>query len=361
MLVLIPAYQPGERLGTLVRELLTAEPDLDVLVVDDGSGPTYDDAFAATTAAGATLLRHDRNRGKGAALKTGFRHALADHPGSDVVTADSDGQHRVDDILRVASAVDAGDGALVLGARHFTGDVPLRSRVGNAIARSAFTLATGLRLRDTQTGLRGVPAQLLPALVDLPGDGFEYELNQLLSSPGAGRRIREVPIATVYLDQNASSHFRPLADSARVMSRLGRYLTASIGSFVVDLLVLQLAYLLTGALLPAVVIARALSGAANFLANRYVVFPPAERPPFRLHALRYFLLAAVLLVTGYAGLAALVAFGIPVVIAKVLVDSALYAAGYAVQRGPAFRRRPFRAPEPTGTAVSGVTRELTKA
>ncbi|QOC30409.1 glycosyltransferase family 2 protein [Microbacterium hominis] len=195
-IVLIPAYEPDGRLVDVIAALTAAAPETPVLVVDDGSGERFAPVFAAAAAAGAVVLRHGRNRGKGAALRTGFAHAARAWPGAAVVTADADGQHTPADIRRVAEAVDP-DGArrprelvgqsagsasgpragtpaatptattptaddaarartIVLGARAFSGEVPLRSRVGNGTTRWAFRLATGQRLRDTQTGLRGV-------------------------------------------------------------------------------------------------------------------------------------------------------------------------------------------------------------
>ena len=150
MFVLIPAFEPGPALPRLVADLRHADPDLDVLVVDDGSGPRFAEVFADARDAGARVVMHDVNRGKGAALKTGLADIAVHGPDADVVTADADGQHTPLDVLRVADALreDAGRGrsALVLGVRDFGGDVPLRSRVGNAVARGLFRVATGRRV-----------------------------------------------------------------------------------------------------------------------------------------------------------------------------------------------------------------------
>lgn len=218
MIVLIPSYRPDERLVALVQDLRTAAPDAEVLVVDDGSGPAYDAVFAEAAHGGAQVERFPRNRGKGAALRSGFAWVAEHRPGHDVVCADSDGQHTPDDIVAVAAAVRPG--AMVLGGRRFTGEVPWRSRVGNTLIRWAFRLGTGQRVHDTQTGLRGYPAELLDWLQTIPGDRFEYEFNLLLEAPDAGVAIDEVEIATIYLDDNASSHFRPVADSVRIYAPL---------------------------------------------------------------------------------------------------------------------------------------------
>src|SRR4051812_30179884 len=168
MIVLLPVYQPGQQLPTLLAELREAAPGVGALVVDDGSGPASAPVLDAARDLGCTVLRHGVNRGKGVALKTGFRHLTEARPGHDVVSADADGQHRVKDILRVAEQVRA-SGRMVLGTRRFEGRVPLRSRVGNTLTRLLFRAATGCPIRDTQTGLRGYPGTLLPWLESVPG------------------------------------------------------------------------------------------------------------------------------------------------------------------------------------------------
>jgi len=246
MIILVPAYEPGDSLVRIVRELRDDSPWSIVLVVDDGSGPAYAPVFDAARAQGAEVIGYNRNRGKGYALRTGFRHVLAHYPDEAVVTADSDGQHRVVDIVRVAERVSAqvdGPPAIVLGGRRFAGEVPLRSRFGNSVSRVAFRLAAGLRIGDTQTGLRGFSAGTLPWALTVGGDRFEYETRMLLATREAGIGIEEIEIDTVYLEHNASSHFRPVVDSIRVMRPLLTFAAVSLGSFLLDL-VLRIAVVL---------------------------------------------------------------------------------------------------------------------
>jgi len=177
MIILIPAYEPDQQLPALIRSIREAEPWATVVVVDDGSGPAYRDMFDGVKALGCHVIGYAQNRGKGFALKTGFGF-IGDHlPGRSVVCADSDGQHTIVDILRVAAAVQAdaaksGAAAMVLGTRSFTGNVPARSRFGNTATRLLFTLATGERISDTQTGLRGYPASMLPWLRSVHGERY---------------------------------------------------------------------------------------------------------------------------------------------------------------------------------------------
>jgi glycosyltransferase involved in cell wall biosynthesis len=216
VIVLLPVYRPGDHLPDLVEELRDADPAKHVLIVDDGSGAEADDVLAAADDGPAvTVLRHPTNRGKGIAIKTGLTWVHENFPDHDAVTADADGQHSVADILRVAERVGS-TGRIVLGVRSFDTDVPARSRFGNTLTRALFRFATGHDVRDTQTGLRGYPAALVPWLREIPGERFEYEMNTLLEAARAGHPVEEVTITTTYLAGNKSSHFGSLSDSVRI-------------------------------------------------------------------------------------------------------------------------------------------------
>ncbi|RGC69208.1 Undecaprenyl-phosphate 4-deoxy-4-formamido-L-arabinose transferase [Micromonospora sp. MW-13] len=222
MIVLAPVYEPGSRLSEFVAALRDAAPGVHVVVVDDGSGPASARVLDAAGEFGCTVLRHATNRGKGVALKTGFRHVTRAYPGHDVVCADADGQHGVADVLRVAKRVEEA-GVMVLGVRRFDGEVPVRSRAGNDLTRLLFRVATGCPVRDTQTGLRAYPHGLLDWLLTVPGERYEYEMNVLLYAARAGRPIEQATIATTYVGDNASSHFGSLTDSVRIYLPLLRF------------------------------------------------------------------------------------------------------------------------------------------
>lgn len=375
MIILIPAYEPGARLVALVRDLRTTSPGLETVVVDDGSGPAYAPVFAEAAALGAIVLAHRTNRGKGYALKRGFAFIAEHFPGQAVVCADSDGQHLVGDILRVAAGVEREGDAIVLGARQFTGRVPARSRLGNEATRLALAVATGLRLRDTQTGLRGYPAAVLPWLGTVPGDRFEYEMTALLRAHRDRRRIVEVPIQTVYLEHNASSHFRPLADSVRVYAPLLRFALSSIVAFALDFALLLVLDAWGASLLLAVVGARVGSSLVNFAANRRLVFREGRAAPLAPAAARYYALATSLLAANFVMLEALTAgLGLPLIGAKVATEGSLFLVSYVVQKRHVFAgrggavvvraqgddapagRRPRTttsgAPRPTGTSMT---------
>jgi putative flippase GtrA len=358
VIVLIPAYEPGVALLDLLRDLAVEAPRIPIVVVDDGSGPEYAAVFDGAAALGATVLGHVRNQGKGAALRTGFRHAMCAFAGRAVVTADADGQHTARDIVRIGEAtVDgaaSGAPAMVLGCRDTDlPGTPLRSRAGNRAARTAFRAAAGWSLSDTQTGLRGIPSVMLPWLLAQRGDRFEYEQNVLLRCHRDGWATREVPIATVYLAGNASSHFRPFVDTLRVGLPLVLFAGSSLVAFAVDTLILLLLTALTGALVPSIVAARVVSASVNFVVNRRVVFRGESGENLAREAGRYTLLAAALLASNLAWMTMLTAAGVALVPAKLLTEAALFALGYLIQRGVVFARprRPAR-PERLESAVN---------
>ena len=219
IIVVIPAYEPDEALVSLIDNLRSGFDRF--IVVDDGS-KTADGTFARVEKMpGVTLLRHEVNRGKGAALKTAFAKVLADFPNAaGVVTVDADGQHLPEDVANVAKATRENPGRYTLGVRAFSGDVPLRSRFGNAWSRYFFFLLTGVMIYDTQTGLRGMPRDLLPELVAMPGDRYEYEMRMLVAAARKKLKPVQIRIKTVYLNDNKASHFNPIRDSIRTQVTL---------------------------------------------------------------------------------------------------------------------------------------------
>jgi glycosyltransferase involved in cell wall biosynthesis len=227
--VLIPAWQPEPQLIALAEDLVTRGFGA-VLVMDDGSDLQHLPVFAAVAQLPRVrVLTHPTNRGKGRALKTGIHHVLTQLPAMQgVVTADADGQHTARDIVRVAQALRETQGSVVLGARRFSGKVPLRSRFGNWLTRKIFAFVTGAKVTDTQTGLRAFSRAVLLELLGLSGERYEYEMTVLAHLCRRSKPL-EVPIETVYLDGNRSSHFDPLWDSMRISRVLVRYYAAAIG------------------------------------------------------------------------------------------------------------------------------------
>lgn len=223
-IIIIPAYCPDTEL-LLVLEQFREHCDYRIVVINDGSGLEYDPVFVEVGKfTNVKLIQHQENQGKGAALRTGFKYVLKQEPSCcSVVTADADGQHRADDILKICTTSIANPSLLILGARHFNGYVPMRSRLGNSITRRLYNLLFRQNLTDTQTGLRAIPVESLTPLLDLKGERYCYELEMLLSLNKRNVEVFEVPISTVYEKNNTSSHFRPIADSLQIYMTLLRW------------------------------------------------------------------------------------------------------------------------------------------
>ncbi|OCT14577.1 glycosyl transferase family 2 [Paenibacillus pectinilyticus] len=332
MTILIPSYEPDSRLIALIHKLHEVS-DASILVVDDGSGEEYRAIFDSAKEAGCTVLTHSINQGKGSALKTGFDYIRQYGNDDGVVCADSDGQHLPGDILRLTKAVREHRNHIVLGSRQFTGKVPLRSRIGNSATRMVYTLATGMPIQDTQTGLRGYSSDMLDWLCQIPGDRFEYEMNMLLEAPSVGYDLIEVPIDTIYLDDNKSSHFRPLADSARVYFPFLKFCASSGFAAILDFMLLLLLQWMTSNLLVSVIGSRLCSSIFNYVMNRKFVFAKRNGTVIRKSVLRYFSLVTVILLLNY-GLLHLFHdnIGIPLIAAKLLTEALLFSFSYWAQR-----------------------------
>jgi glycosyltransferase involved in cell wall biosynthesis len=342
IIVLIPSFQPDHRLVELV-EALAGRPGVAICVVDDGSGPEFGHIFRSVEAIGAELVAHQFNLGKGAALKTGLAEIQARYPGVSVVTADSDGQHSLDDIHAVADRLEESKTpSLVLGAREFDSETPWKSRVGNRMSSYLFLALWGKKLRDTQTGLRGISSELIENQLLVPGERFEYESNVLIDAIRSG-------IPATYLDStNSHSHFRPVVDSLIILGVLFKQLAKFVGSSALSALVdigafaLILALVFSGvsdpfALFTSAAAARLLSLSVNFTINYKVVFESRRNPKFAL--ISYLALAIfVFLASTLSAIALTTIFHWRALEAKIFTDVALFFLSFLIQRSVTFTK-----------------------
>ncbi|MBE6541823.1 MAG: glycosyltransferase [Ruminococcaceae bacterium] len=278
--VIIPAYKPDHELLKTISGLVEAGLD-DILVVNDGSGEKFEPVFdEVKKIPECTLLRHEVNRGKGAALKTAFDYFLKNRPNNaGVVTADADGQHLVCDIKAVGEKM-AESGSTVLGVRDFSDPtVPPRSKAGNKITRTVFRLFFGMKITDTQTGLRAFPTKDIPVIATADGDRYEFETNMLYLINRKNLPLDEVKISTVYIGENSSSHFRVVRDSIRIYSLLIKFLVSFIASAAVYGIVSSLIGYFAGSVLPAIAglivptaVGGVLAAAVHYIVNANLVF-----------------------------------------------------------------------------------------
>lgn len=216
--IIIPAYNPSYMLKEIL-EILKKNEYEKIVVVNDGS---INEEIFKEIEKQVILLKHEKNLGKGNALKTGFEYCLKNMENlKGVITVDADGQHLIQDINNIYEKFLKNLDCLVLGSRDFDKEnIPLRSLIGNKIIRYIFKKKTKIAINDTQTGLRAIPFRFLEDFNEIKGERFEYEINMLLYATKNKIGILEQPIETIYINENKMSNFRTLKDSLKIISRL---------------------------------------------------------------------------------------------------------------------------------------------
>lgn len=341
--VLIPTLDPEDKLCKLIKEIQSFGVER-ILIVDDGSAQDKYSIFEACEKMNCTVVHHDKNYGKGAAIRTGI-HALRkrfdDLDG--VVTADGDGQHAPADIYRILCEVDKRQDEIILGIRDFSSkEVPFKSKIGNQFSSCFFRIANGISCPDTQTGLRGIPKKYFDFALSTEGDRYEYEMNFLCTAARNKYPLKYITIQTIYEDNNKGSHFDPIKDSLRIYAQPLRYMMASLSSFGIDILAFTvLAYFMKSravdAIFIATICARIISGIYNFWINRNWSFSRKDRN-WTGQAIRYvaLFLSQMLLsagvVTAFSGLT------VPLTVIKIIVDTCLFFVSYIIQRDWVFRK-----------------------
>lgn len=338
MYVLIPSYEPCEKLIILVSDI-NKRTDYKILIVDDGSGPKYQKYFEIAKVLGCVVLHHYENKGKGEALKTGFKYLLSEGINDSIVCADSDGQHDIQDIIRIADKIDSNKNEMILGVRKFDGEIPAKSRLGNSLTAFLFNRITKLNITDTQTGLRGYPASMLPWLLSVEGSRYDYEFNLLLKSVQDNISIKQIPILTIYENNNECSHFHPIRDSVRVYIPLLKFSISSFISAIIDFILLFVFQGLTGSLFLGVIFARAISSIFNYSVNKILVFK-AKGVGHMQSAPKYFSLVVVIMLLNYLLLSFMANYlYVPTVLAKILTELILFILSYSIQKKFVFLKR----------------------
>ncbi|UUV98142.1 bifunctional glycosyltransferase family 2/GtrA family protein [Vagococcus luciliae] len=333
-IVLIPIFEPTDKTIGFMKKL-TQEP-FPIFVVDDGSGELYKEKFQQLTLMGITVLSYPINHGKGYALKYGFKYIQELYPTSHIVTADGDGQHSIDDIKRMIQRMEyLPSDVLLLGVRHFDKQTtPTKSYYGNRLTSFIYYLSSGIKLEDTQTGLRGFHSNMIPDLLNIPGNRFEYEMNQLIDLVKDGYTMDILPIETIYENNNEHSHFRAIRDSYLVYRPLLQFLISSLSSALIDVLSFLILATLFGShpfmLLVATIGSRVLSGLFNFQLNRKYVFKDQKRVQKSLS--KYVLLFSCQLLFSWLGVMMLSHLLQSILICKLLVDGTLFFISFSIQK-----------------------------
>lgn len=348
--IVIPSLNPDGKLIRVVQSI-RAIGFTRIIVVNDGSKEACIAPFEECTAyPEVKLLTHEVNRGKGAAIKTALSYVQTVFPdAAGVITVDGDGQHHAEDVLACANALLSHPDHVILGARDFSkSDVPFRSRFGNRLTSLVFLTGVGLHIQDTQTGLRALPASHFTTFLQTKGDRYEYETNMLLDMKQYHIPFDQVTIQTIYIDENQTSHFHPIRDSARIYAQILKFCAGSAISTLVDYLLFLLISALTKSVLTptqrifvATVGARIISSLVNFWCNRQLVFTPGGKvlPSF----VKYYCLAIpqMLLSAGMVQLLTRMFRNTAVILTtvmKMIVDTVLFFASYLIQKKWVFHK-----------------------
>ena len=343
IIALIPAYEPEENMLDLL-ENIKKDTDMDIVVVNDGSSDACKDIFSKAKEF-AKVLEHEVNKGKGRALKTGLNYINDNYRGEYiVVTMDADGQHTIEDALKICDLVKKSPDILVLGKRFFGEDVPLRSRFGNAMTRLVYKIATGVKVYDTQTGLRAFSYKLLPLMLEIKGERYEYEINVLMECSKNNIEIKEIDIATIYINNNSGSHFNVFKDSYRIYKEIFKFCAASIICFLVDYALYCIGLVFTVSLgkglstVVSNVFARIVSSVLNFTLNKKVVFK-RKGNTLKL-AISYFMLALCILAGNTIVLKMFVeVFNIDTKIAKLITELIFFIISWFIQKFLIFKKK----------------------
>lgn len=338
-MVIIPAYRPDEVLIKIVRGL--KEMNLMSVVVDDGNGDDCKFIFDEISDI-CTVIHHDRNRGKGAAIKTALKYINDEMKDVGIIgIMDADGQHRTEDMARLINHAKDNRDAVSIGTRNVGSDMPLKSRLGNEITRKVFSAVSGVKVSDTQTGLRAFDSALAARFMDIEGERYEYEMNVLLYCAENDIRIEEMSIETIYHDsKNSCSSFRAVRDSFRIYKDIIKFTLSSMSSFLLDYVIFSVLMLVlphTGIMIMAGnIAARAVSAFYNYSMNCRHVFHTGRKVST---ALEYFALAAVILILNNIILGFFTGImQISVYPAKLMTECVLFIISWMVQRQIIFRK-----------------------
>lgn len=352
--VIIPSLNPDEKLVEVVRGVLSVG-FTDIVLINDGSKPECVKYFDMASSLGGrcTVLTHEVNRGKGAGLKTAYKYILENRDDFiGVVAVDGDNQHKPADILACSERM-AETGKVVFGVRDFSlPNVPKRSRYGNRLTSFVFRTGCGMKVSDTQTGLRAVPKKYMKYFLKTGGDRYEYETNMILDMGKYGIPLEEVKIETVYIEDNKSSHFRPVRDSVRIYKQILSYMLGSFMSFLIDIALFYIVmkiFDLTGvslelkegvSILIATAVSRLISSTFNFAFNKKLVF--SCKNSFRKTLLKYYALCIPQMALSWALVSLIksvfaVKAGI-ITLIKLVVDIVLFFLSYQIQKRWVFRK-----------------------
>lgn len=351
VVIIIPAYNPDDKFIRFLSDL-SRGGYRNIIVIDDGSREDTKHYFnEAVDTYNCALVKHGVNLGQGRAYKSGFNYFLnnCDQGGYEgivgLIQCDCDGQHVIEDINQCAELLRSNPDKFILGVRDFSDKkIPFRSRFGNKLTSVVFKVFCAMDIKDTQTGLKGIPRSLVESLMEVPGERFEYASSVLIEIQKQGVDILQFPIETIYINGNETSHFNPVVDSIRIYSLILRYLMSSLSSFVLDIILYSLFIGVFRNVFPAynilisTYLSRVILCVYVFFFNKKAVFHSHEK--LLPLAIKFFSLCVVqATVSGFAVQEVVAVFHLGEVISKIIVDTLLFFVSFQIQSRWVFKNK----------------------
>ena len=345
--IIIPTLNPNSKIIDLVKALKEEGFNMFV-IVDDGSKKECTEIFSNLESLGCKIAHHMVNEGKGKAIKTGIDAAVNNFQNFiGFITVDGDYQHLPKDVKKIAEKIEEHNDKIILGERSFKDTkVPIKSRIGNSFSTMFFKLQNGVYIKDTQTGLRGIPVKFKDFAMQVEGNRYEYEMNFLREAVANKIEFEMIDIETVYDDNNVGTHFRPLKDAYLIYKEPIRFAFIAIMSSVIDILLFTILHNVFSALLLTVinlnmisgisnVIARLVSGLFNFTMNKKFAFE--SKGNTKKQFIQYTSLFIAVLCTSTILVSLASNLPINITISKIIIDFIIFFTNYFVEKRVIFK------------------------
>lgn len=347
-LILIPAYNPDQDLITLVDGLINMGFDK-ILIVDDGSEQASQWVFDKLLDYPYCIIyKHEKNKGKGAAVKTGLAHFIGDFPDYDLlITTNADGYHSLEAIESVTLSAMKNTDSLVLGVKDFSKiNLPLHNRLGKWISEKMIYFFLPQDILDIQTGLRGISRKFASTFMALAGESSDYETNMVLQCQQSEIPIKQVPIKTPFFKKKKGENFHPVLEALKMYWQFIKYIIVALLTTIIDVTTFMLFVALfidaspNNYILYATVVSRIISLLFNYILNHKTVFHPYSGTLQTF--LKYALICAVnILASAYLvkAIYLLTNMHMNLALIKILVSFLLFFFNYYLQKKWVFRTK----------------------
>jgi putative flippase GtrA len=331
--IIIPALNPNEKILKIVEDLKRLKFQ-NIIVVDDGSKKECKKYFQILKDKfNATIIENINNCGKGASIKAAIKQVYEKFYFSGIITMDCDGQHLVEDVVKIADEMNEND--VIFGIRNFNNPgVPFRSKFGNKFSSFYLKLTTGIYLEDTQTGLRGIPKKYFELAINTEGQRYEYEMNFLLQACLKKVNIKKVYINTVYGENE--SYFRIIRDSYKIYNEFFKNIIASLICAIVDVLIFGILLNIFSIFLSNI-IARISSGFFDFALNKIWVFKKKNSKNTIKEFIKYVILFLVQMLINSILVTYIVGVLGHCILVKIIINIVLYFINFFIKKRLIFK------------------------